>query len=107
MNLYGTPTHRKVVSTTGPLVTTGSPKVKKIPDPTLFKGERVVDPANPGSPSLSTWVHRLVYSASGKLLYDNTWHSSYRGETKVVHVGTKPKPKIDKSIPAALPSAQF
>jgi hypothetical protein len=38
-------------------------------------------------------VHRRVYTKDGKLLYDNTWYSSYRGETRVVRIGTKPKPK--------------
>ena len=28
-----------------------------------------------------------------KLLYDDVWYSSYRGEKKIVLVGTKPKPK--------------
>ena len=99
VNLYGTPTHRKVVSTTGPLKVTGAAPVKKVPDPTLPKGKKLVDPANPGSPSLSTWVHRLVYSSTGKLLHDDTWYSSYRGETQIVHVGTKPAPKVATILP--------
>jgi vancomycin resistance protein YoaR len=99
VNLYGTPTRRKVVSTTGPLKVTGPAPVKKEPDPTLLKGKKVVDPLNPGSPSLSTWVHRLVYSPSGKLLHDDTWYSSYRGETQILHVGTKPKPKLGTILP--------
>ncbi len=107
VNLYGTPTRRKVVSTTGPLTTTGPPPVKKVRDPTLLKGRQVVDPANPGSPSLSTWVHRLVYSPSGKLLHDDTWYSSYRGETKIIRVGTKPKPKLGTTILPSLPKAPF
>ena len=52
--------------------------MKKILDPALFKGETVVDES--GEPSRSTSVRRLVYEPSGKLLYDNTWYSSYRGE---------------------------
>ena len=91
VNLYGTPTHRRVESETAPLVTTGGPPVKRVADPGLYVGQEVVD--DPGSPSLSTSVHRKVYTASGKLLYDNTWYSSYRGETKLVRYGTKPKPK--------------
>ena len=42
--------------------------------------------------SRSTSVERKVYSATGKLLYDNTWFSSYRAEAKQVRVGTKPPP---------------
>ena len=49
-----------------------------------------------GSPSSSTSVRRKVYTSSGALLYDNTWYSSYRGETRVVRVGTKPRPKPPK-----------
>jgi vancomycin resistance protein YoaR len=91
VSLYGTPQHRRVVSETAPLVETGPPPVKHVKDPNLFKGQQVV--RDPGSPSLSTSVHRKVYSADGKLLYDNVWYSSYRGNYKIVAVGTKPKPK--------------
>ena len=31
-------------------------------------------------------------TAGGTLLYDNTWYSSYRGEPRIVDVGTKPRP---------------
>jgi vancomycin resistance protein YoaR len=89
--LYGTSLHRRVVSETGPLRETGAPPLKKVKDPTLLKGKQVVEEA--GSPSLATSVHRRVYSVDGKLLYDTVWNSSYRGETKVIRVGTKPKPK--------------
>jgi len=95
VNLYGTPVHRKVVSATTPLVVTGPPPVKKIKDPTLLKGKRVVEVA--GSSPLSTSVHRRVYDAHGKLLYDNTWSSSYRGEARVIRVGTK-KPPAPKGV---------
>jgi vancomycin resistance protein YoaR len=98
VNLYGTPLHRKVVSTTAPLVTTGPVPVTETPDPNLFKGERVVD--HTGSPPLSTSVHRIVYDAHGKVLYDNTWYSSYVGDKTIVRVGTKPKPKPKPEPPA-------
>jgi hypothetical protein len=65
--------------------------VKRIPDPNLYVGLTAVDES--GSPSSSTSVRRKVYSSAGALLYDNTWYSSYRGETRVVRVGTKPRPK--------------
>ncbi len=91
VNLYGAPEHRKVVSETSPLVTTGPVPVKLVKDPTLPKGKRVVD--HQGSPPLSTSVNRKVYDRHGKLLYDNTWSSSYVGDSSIVRVGTKPKPK--------------
>src|SRR5579859_2148114 len=50
VSLYGTPQHRKVVSTTTPLVATGAVPQKKVPDPTLAKGKTVVEQS--GSPPL-------------------------------------------------------
>jgi hypothetical protein len=61
--------------------------VKKTDDPSLKKGKRIVDEL--GSPPRQTSVERLVYDADGKLLYDNTWRSSYVGEPSLVRVGTK------------------
>jgi vancomycin resistance protein YoaR len=101
VDLYGAPIHRRVVSETRPLVETGPPPVKRMPDPSLFKGETVVQES--GEPSRSTSVRRLVYLPSGKLLYDNTWYSSYRGEDRVVLYGTKEhpaKPKKKKKGPS-------
>jgi vancomycin resistance protein YoaR len=96
VNLYGTPQHRKVVSETSPLVTTGPIPQKIEKDPTLLVGQKVVD--QQGSPPLSTSVNRKVYDADGKLLYDNTWYSSYVGDKAVIRVGTKPKPKPKPAI---------
>jgi vancomycin resistance protein YoaR len=89
--LYGTPVHRRVVSETSPLVVTGPPPVKRIKDPSLFVGQTEVE--EPGSSSLKTSNERKVYDADGKLLFDTTFYSSYRGEMKVIRVGTKPRPK--------------
>jgi vancomycin resistance protein YoaR len=89
--LYGTPVHRRVVSETSPLVVTGPPPVKRIKDPSLFVDQTVVE--EPGSSSLKTSNERKVYDADGKLLFDTTFYSSYRGEMKVIRVGTKPRPK--------------
>jgi hypothetical protein len=47
-------------------------------------------------------VRRKVYAASGTLLYNDVWYSSYRGEKKIVLVGTKPKPE-PKPEPKAKP----
>ncbi len=89
--LYGTPVHRRVESETSELRVTGDPPVKQIPNPELYKGETVVEES--GSPSLATSVRRVVYTAKGEVLHDDTWSSSYRAEPNVVQVGTKPKPK--------------
>jgi vancomycin resistance protein YoaR len=89
--LYGTPVHRRVVSETAPLVVTGPPPVKKVRDPSLAAGETVVEES--GSPSRKTSVERKVYDTAGKLLYDTTFYSSYRGEARVIRVGTKKKAK--------------
>ncbi len=88
--LYGTNPHRRVETEESPLVVTGPAPTKTESNPNLFVGERVV--IDGGEPSRSTHVRRLVHDARGKLLYDNTWWSSYRGEYEVVGVGTKPKP---------------
>jgi len=103
VNFYGTPQHRKVVSETAPLVTTGPVPEVVTKDPTLLVGERVVD--EQGSPPLSTSVNRKVYDQKGELLYNNTWYSSYVGEKSMIRVGTKPKPKakpkpkVDETTP--------
>jgi vancomycin resistance protein YoaR len=88
--LYGTPQHRRVESEVSPLVVTGEPPVKRVPDPNLEVGQTSLEEY--GSPSRSTNVRRRVYKSNGKLLYDHTWYSSYVAEPRVVRVGTKPKP---------------
>jgi vancomycin resistance protein YoaR len=102
VDLYGAPIHRRVVSQERPLVETGPAPIKRVPDPTLFKGVTVLEDS--GEPSRSTSVRRLVYLPSGKLLYDNTWYSSYRGEDRVVRVGTKERPKAKKKKGPSGPS---
>jgi vancomycin resistance protein YoaR len=89
--LYGTPVHRRVVSETSPLVVTGPAPIKRIKDPSLLVGQTEVE--EPGSSSLKTSNQRKVYDADGKLLFDTTFYSSYRGEMRVIRVGTKPRPK--------------
>ncbi len=87
--LYGTPQDRKVESEDSPLVVTGQPPVKRVPDPNLTVGTTALEES--GSPSRSTNVRRKVFSSSGKLLYDHTWYSTYSAEPRVVRYGTKPK----------------
>lgn len=95
VNLYGTPTGRKVTSTTAPLVSHGTPPLKKTVDPSLKPGETVVD--DYGVPAMSTSVTRDVYEPNGKLLYHDTWYSSYRASPKLVRVGPKAKKKPAKT----------
>jgi vancomycin resistance protein YoaR len=102
VNLYGTPQHRRVESNVSPLRTTGPVPTVITKDPKLPKGKKIVDEA--GSAPLSTSVTRRVYNADGKLLYENTWYSSYVGEKEKVRIGTKkPKPKT-KPNPVIGPS---
>jgi hypothetical protein len=73
--------------------------VQRTVDATLKPGQVVVD--DPGVPAQATSVERKVYSASGRLLSDQTFYSSYRAEPKIVRVGPKPKPKKKAAKPAA------
>jgi len=95
VTLYGTSPHRHVDTTTAPLTVAGPVPVQTTPDPTLPRGQTVVETA--GSPPLNTSVERKVYTASGTLLYDDHWASHYVGETQIERVGTKkptpPPPK--------------
>jgi len=91
VNLYGAPQNRRVESEVAPLEVVGKPPTTWRKDPTIAKGRRVV--SDPGSSALATSVRRRVYDAGGALLHDDVWYSSYRGEKKIVLVGTKPKPE--------------
>jgi vancomycin resistance protein YoaR len=89
VTLYGTDPHRKVVSETAPLSVSGPVPVKQMPDGSLLRGRQVIDVE--GSPALTTSNERKVYGPKGKLLYDDHWSSHYRGEYRIVRVGTKKK----------------
>jgi vancomycin resistance protein YoaR len=95
--LYGTPLHRRVVSDVRPLVVVSLPPVKKVPDPSLSDGQQVVQ--DPGDPARKTSVRRRVYSASGKLLSDTVFYSSYRAQPEILLVSTKTAPKKKKPKP--------
>ena len=96
--LYGTPQNRRVESEGTPLVETGAPTVKRVPDPNMLVGQTALEES--GQPSRSTSVRRRVYDSSGELMYDHTWYSSYRSEPRVIRYGTKrlpvPEPKEPK-----------
>jgi hypothetical protein len=64
--------------------------VRETDDPNLLVGQQVVDEA--GSPALQTSVERKVYDRQGRLLYDDHWASHYRGEYRLVRIGTKKPP---------------
>jgi vancomycin resistance protein YoaR len=89
VNLYGTPTGRRVEAEAGPLNVVGAVPVRKVSDPSLPKGQEVVEEY--GQPPRSTSVTRVVYAPNGKVRSRTTWYSSYRGEVQVVRVGTKTK----------------
>ncbi|HET7856087.1 MAG TPA: VanW family protein [Gaiellaceae bacterium] len=89
--LYGAPQDRRVESEVAPLVVTGDTPVKRVSDPSLFVGQTSLQES--GSPPRQTSVRRKVYTAGGKLLYDDEWSSWYRGEYRVINVGTKERPK--------------
>jgi vancomycin resistance protein YoaR len=106
VNLYGTPQHRRVESEVSSLRTTGPVPTVITKDPKLLKGKRVVDET--GSAPLSTSVTRRVYGENGKLLYENTWYSSYVGEKEKVRIGTKkPKPKPKLGDPSTFLPAEL
>jgi vancomycin resistance protein YoaR len=102
VSLYGTPTGREVVSSAGPLTVRGAPPVERIEDPELLKGERVVEAE--GEPPRSVAVTRKVYLSSGGLLYDETWSTNYRGEKRIVRIGTKEKEKEKEPETATAPA---
>ncbi len=91
VNLYGAPQGRRVETETAPLEVDGKVPWKRIDDPALFKGQKVVEQF--GAPPRSTAVTRRVYAADGTLMYDTTWRSYYVAEPTVVRLGTKPRPK--------------
>jgi vancomycin resistance protein YoaR len=106
VNLYGTPMDRRVEVDTAPLEVTGPPTVKRIPDPSIWVGEKVTEEV--GQPSRKTAVTRRVFTADGKKLYDTTWASYYRAEPTTVRYGTKkrpvaPPPKPKKKNPPPPP----
>jgi vancomycin resistance protein YoaR len=88
VRLFGTPLHRRVETQTSPLKATGPAPVKRVPDPDLPAGQKVVEES--GQPSRSVSVRRIVYDSKGHVLYDTTWYSNYVSEPKVVRYGTRP-----------------
>jgi vancomycin resistance protein YoaR len=110
VTIAGAPTGRRVVSEAGRLEVTGLVPIKRVEDPTMYVGQVVVE--EEGSLPQSITVKRKVYDRDGDVLYDETWRTNYRGEKRVLRVGTrvpepkpepKPKPKPEpeaKELPA-------
>jgi len=92
---------RRVESSPGTFTVTGRAPIKRVKDPKLAKGKSVVK--EEGSAPSRTSVTRTVYAANGDLLHDETWTTSYKGETRIVRVGTKVAEP--KSKPPAKPGA--
>ena len=99
VSIYGGGPERRVVSGMGELRETGPGPVRRIPDSTLLRGETVVE--EEGTNASATSVTRTVYDATGKVLHDETWNTSYRGEYRVIRFGTKPPPPPTKPPPQA------
>jgi vancomycin resistance protein YoaR len=102
--LYGAPTGRRVESEAGPLTVSGPAPVERIKDPTLEQGKTVVE--EDGEPQRVVTVTRTVYRANGDVLYEESWRTAYRGEKRIVRVGTKPKekPKPKDARPSTTPT---
>ncbi len=95
VSIYGGGPPRRVESGQATIRVTGPAPIKRVPDPELLKGRTKVE--EEGSPARATSVTRTVYDAQGNVLFDETWNTSYRGEFRIIRVGTKPKPKPKKA----------
>ena len=108
VSIYGGGPERRVESGTGVLRETGPAPIRRVKDATLLKGQTTIE--DEGSPSRATSVTRTVYGEEGEVLHDETWNTSYRGEYRVIRVGTKippkpePKPKAEKPAPPPAPT---
>jgi vancomycin resistance protein YoaR len=103
VSIYGGGPERRIESSSGTVRVTGPAPVRRTNDPTLEKGRTVVE--EEGSPARATTVTRTVYDEGGNVIHDETWNTSYRGEYRVIRVGTKPKEKPKpKDPPQAKPA---
>jgi vancomycin resistance protein YoaR len=91
VSIYGGGPERRVESSAGTMRITGPARVRREEDPTLEVGTSELEAE--GSEARATSVTRKVYLEDGTLLHDETWNTSYRGEYRIIRVGTKPKPK--------------
>jgi vancomycin resistance protein YoaR len=101
VSIYGGGPERRVESSSGTMRVTGPAPVRRVNDPALEKGRTALE--EEGSPARATSVDRTVYGEDGEVIHDETWNTSYRGEYRVIRVGTKPKPKPPKAKPKPAP----
>jgi vancomycin resistance protein YoaR len=88
VSIYGGE-RRRVESSAGTRTVTASAPVKRVKDPALPKGKTKVE--EEGTAPSRTSVTRSIYGADGKLIRTETWNTSYKGETRIIRVGTKAK----------------
>ncbi len=79
---------RRVDSSEGTMEITGPVVVEREKDPTLPRGETVVE--EEGTPPSTTSVTRTIYDRNGTELRTETWNTSYKSHARIVRVGTKP-----------------
>ena len=101
VSIYGGGPERRVESGAGSIRETGPAPIRRVSDPTLPKGETAIE--EEGSPARAASVTRTVYDEQGEVLHEETWNTSYRGEYRIIRVGTKPPPKPE---PKAKPKAE-
>jgi vancomycin resistance protein YoaR len=92
ISLLGAPTGRRVVSSPGELEVIGPPKIKRVPDPGLFVGEKVIEEF--GAPARAVTVIRTVY-VGDRVLHEETWRTAYQSELRVIRYGTIPVPEAE------------
>lgn len=100
--LYGSGPERRVESGEATVRLTDPPRVRRTPDPTLQRGTEIVE--EEGSDGRVTSVTRTVYDDAGNVLSAETWNTTYRGEYRIIRVGTKPKPKPAPKKPKPTPT---
>jgi vancomycin resistance protein YoaR len=97
VSIYGGE-RRRVESSAGTRSITGSAPVKRVKDPKLPQGTTKVE--EEGTAPSRTSVTRSIYGPDGSLIRKETWNTSYKGETRVIRMGTKPeKPAEDAPAP--------
>ena len=104
VSIYGGES-RRVESSPGTMEVTGAVPVERVKDPKLLKGKTVVEAS--GTAPSRTSVTRTVYAADGSVLREETWNTAYKGETRIIRVGTKEKapPKKSPTPPVSDPNA--